>query len=622
MAAPSSIIVDQYSTLSHKELVGVAGGDSIAANYTPSWISPADRRRLSAYLVRYCYIANTARLTLPSTVTDLARRTYREYGDPAVLVDRVVAAVLGDEWQIVVDGADDDLLDGPSLPERPEPAPDDADELVKRIAAGRIAAWEAEATAAVDEWLAALDAQPRARAMQTALRHWADRSLLASHVNEAEHDAVGLGDCLYTLWPREGDWPTIAVYDPDSYFPVLDDDPTNEFPSTVHAAWEFEERVDGVTKRYVRRLTWRLVPVTSAHVVTGDDGAPAWDGGAGPLLSDAETLVDGDIVRVMPWHGDDDEPAKVTCWFSDGIWDLARVHAAKSNALDPDQATWIEPGRDLGFDFLPVVHVPNTAAGKAHFGRSIIDNVAQAFDDVAQNDGDVMSAASYIGDPTIAMSGAKAPSDGSVIAPGMVYGLGENGRMDVLDLSAGVDRLMDAGDRLQDRAWQNAGVPREVVGRATSDAASGIHLALKLAPYAQLIGSLRLPREPKYRVLLRLAAKMAMVAGALDPGPIPSARLAFGNFLPTSKAETVDMVAAALKAHAISTQTAVAMLVSAGWPIADAHAEIARIRSENTAAAKDLADATGSEAAAAEWLGIEVPAATAAPTITLPPVVP
>lgn len=95
----------------------------------------------------------------------------------------------------------------------------------------------------------------------------------------------------------------------------------------------------------------------------------------------------------------------------------------------------------------------------------------------------------------------------------------------------------------------------------------------------------------------------------------------FGNFLPTNLAETVELVGAALQAHAISTHTGVLMLVAAGLPIEDAQAEVDRIHAEATAAAKDIADATGSEQLAADWLGLDLPSAntaTAPPKVDLP----
>ena len=94
----------------------------------------------------------------------------------------------------------------------------------------------------------------------------------------------------------------------------------------------------------------------------------------------------------------------------------------------------------------------------------------------------------------------------------------------------------------------------------------------------------------------------------------------FGAFLPTDQAQTATAVAELLRAHAISTQTAVAMLVAAGFPIADARAEVERIYAEDTEAAKNVADALNSEQAAADRLGVELPQqVVAAPVVNLPP---
>lgn len=185
--------------------------------------------------------------------------------------------------------------------------------------------------------------------------------------------------------------------------------------------------------------------------------------------------------------------------------------------------------------------------------------------------------------------------------------------MDMLDMSASIDKLYDLADRLTDRLLANIGAPREVMGRVDESTASGIHLLIKYAPWAQIIGAMRIAREPKMRLLLKMVQRLAQVAGVIDPGPTAVARVRYGNFLPMDRADAIDQVARALEAHAISTQTALRILVAAGVPVDDAGAEIARIYAEDTAAAKDLADATGSEQVAADRLGVDLPAAPTVP---------
>lgn len=191
--------------------------------------------------------------------------------------------------------------------------------------------------------------------------------------------------------------------------------------------------------------------------------------------------------------------------------------------------------------------------------------------------------------------------------------------MSPLDLSAGIEKLMKAQDALHDRLYRNVGIPGDMLGRADAGDIAGITLLLRFAPFAQLVGVLRMAREPKMRLLLKFVQRLAQTGPApvLEPGPTPVARLQYGNFLPTNRAETIELVAKALQAHAISTHTAVAMLVAAGLPIDDAALEVERIRQENPEAAASLADALGSEQAAADWMGIDRPETAAPPVIEL-----
>lgn len=624
MTAPAPIVIDQYAALSHKEIIGQPT-NTRTSRYTPSWVPPDDRRRLAAYLVRDGYRRNVARL-LRRSHNGSNDDDFREYGDPGLLTDRVVSALLGDDWSIVVDGADGDLLTGPTLPERPADPAVDAHPIEQRIHQLRVQGWERDAAAAVDAWATALEAQPTARLRQTQLRAWADRVLLGGALTEAFDDMVALGDTLLVAWPNGDNWPTLTVYEPDAYLPVLPDNARGEFPDTIHAAWAFNAvDADGTRTEFVRRMTWRMIDVASTHVVTGPDGQPAWDGVDRPLLADNETIVDGHVVRHQPWHTNGEPGDTRTCWFTEAVWrtsDLLRRNETNSDTdpFDTAPAWWVNPGVDLRTDTIPAVHIPRTPSSKAHFGTSLYDGIAQALDDIGTTDSDVMSAASYCGDPTGALSGATAPKD-MVLAPGQLYGVGENGKISMLDMSAGLEKLMAHSDRLIDRALRNAGLVPEAVGMASGDAAkSGFDRLLKLAPWAQTIGLMRLSVEPKLRILLRIVVKMAMIAGAVEPGPVGDPRVQLGSFMPTDRQSLVEDVTAALTAGAISTQTAVTMLVAGGFPVADAQAEVARIRAEDAETAERIFKATGSDQLAADWLGVELPEAGPGqpPVIELP----
>jgi hypothetical protein len=248
----------------------------------------------------------------------------------------------------------------------------------------------------------------------------------------------------------------------------------------------------------------------------------------------------------MPWAEEGDEPATQTCVFSEGVWPLGTVggptNTAQTSAYIPDlseeAAIWevdeagVEQHRvDLGIDFLPVIHIPNTPASRTHFGQSSIAVVAQILDDLGQSDTDLMEVARLVAGPAIALSGAQMPAPEAVrpgtvleqqaetgsqlqIRPLAVFELGETGSMTVMDLSAGLDKMMAFGNRLEDRLLVNARIPKALVGKVSSaQAASGVALLIDAAPFAEVIGNLRMTRDPKMQLMLRQVQKLAMLQG-------------------------------------------------------------------------------------------------------------
>lgn len=605
MSAPNALILDAWSPLSHKAVVG--DGTTRAdqpSGLIKSWVPQDQRRRLAAYLVLDAYRKNCARHFLRTTGLDpdeaiLVKGKHREYGDTALIGGRIAHGVLGDDWELVVDGADDDLGEGPDLPPEPEKPGAGAHPIEQTIYEARFARWEEDLQAVADEWLEAFTSQPALQRRQDELREWADHAGLAAKLVEGEDDCVHLGDTVYALWPVQNDWPELRRYEPDAYFPVLGDDPEG-FPEKLHMAWELEETDDkGVVTKWVRRLTWELV-----DLVVGEGEDPG--------------------ARPMPWHEDGDEPATKTCVFSDGIWSLEAVGPNGIPDLSESAARWAEDEngpldrRDLLVDFIPVIHIPNTPASRTHFGQSALAVVAQILDDIGQSDTDLMEVGRLVAGPVVAFSGAEVPDDIS-IAPLASFGLGENGSMDVLDLSIGLEKMMAFGDRLGDRLHTNSHVSKSLTGKVdSSEAPSGIALLVDAAPFAQIVGTSRMTRDPKLKLKLRQAQKLAMVYGAIEPGPIPKARVAFGSYLPMDRGQVVTDVTALFAAKLISRRTAIAFLMAAGFDIEDANAEAEAIEAQDFEGAALLADALGSEAPAAEYLGLEAPAQPEAPQIDLP----
>jgi len=650
-------IIDAWSPLSHKRYVD-DGRSTVPPTLAPIWVPANHRRRLDAYTILAAYRHNIARLFLPAVLAgdqttgliDNLQSDHREYGDADLIVDRVMAGVLGDNVEIVVDGADDDLPDAPQIPDEPV-EPDNPSPLDQRIYTIRHTMWQDTANQIVDEWVQAVTDQPALRDRQQWLRQWADLEQLDAKLVEAEGDTISLGDGVYVLsWSTSKRRAVLDIYDPGFYFPVLTDD-TRDYPTKVHLAWEY---VDHDGQRWVRRLTWELAPIGMTPDGTPGNTIPVVD------VPDESTWPDGTstrrdpqgrLVRAYPWNVDDGGTiidSTVTCYFTDATWPYGELDGRHVNDFDehhPDiRFAETEDGTvaqrlDLRIDFLPVVHVPNTPAHREHFGRSALSMIAQILDDIASTDTDIQAASALAAAPVIGLSGsATLPNNGSTLVagdgtsitapptlevrPGVAFQLGENGQMNVVDLSAGLTALLELGKEQLGRLSVNSRVPPEILGRVpAASAASGVALALAFGPFNQLVGMLRLTRVQKYALLLKMVQRLAIAGGTLE-APVVPARLAFGSYLPSDRSQLVSEVTQLLAAHAISHQTGVALLVAGGLSIDDANHEVDRIRSDDPVAAKNLADATGSEQLAADWLGVTLPQQPTAPPVTLPPTPP
>jgi hypothetical protein len=119
---------------------------------------------------------------------------------------------------------------------------------------------------------------------------------------------------------------------------------------------------------------------------------------------------------------------------------------------------------------------------------------------------------------------------------------------------------------------------------------------------------------------------MSMQAGVEEvPQNWLPAKVEFGSFLPHDISAIVEQVTTLLRDKAIGRRTAVRLLVAAGINIEDATAEVDEIAQTDFDGAAKLADATGSEAVAGEYLQVDIPAPPAppgAPAIVPPPGIP
>ncbi|MER6076970.1 hypothetical protein [Streptomyces sp. NPDC001833] len=447
----------------------------------------------------------------------------REYGDASLIVDQTLSHLLGESQKIVIEGSED----------------------------GDTVAQEREGL----------------------LREWAQSEHLRMRMQHAERDAVLLGDTVYLLaWSRAKARPVLKTVDPGFYFPVLPDGALDagEYPDRVHLAWEVPEDPATGRRGTLRRVTYELGPIGADAVAT----------------------------RAYPWSS---RPGAVTCYLTDAEWDLDQLDRTDDiDTLSLARARFRTNADgemlnrlDLQLDFIPLVHVPNTINGAEHYGESSLLSAAQLLDDLAAADTDSQRASATTGSPIIGLSGARLPVDRRTgnplpvqVEPGMVWPLGESGQLSTVDTSAQLAELRSYVETLRDRLSVVTRLPASVLGTVSpAEVPSGYALQLSFGPLDAMVRSMRLAREVKYPLLLKMVQRLYQLGGVLPPGENPRAAIAFGAYLPTDLSAALDLVARGVQAGVLSLETGVRLLVDAGFPIEDAGLEVERIRADTEARA-------------------------------------
>jgi len=117
-----------------------------------------------------------------------------------------------------------------------------------------------------------------------------------------------------------------------------------------------------------------------------------------------------------------------------------------------------------------------------------------------------------------------------------------------------------------------------------------------------MVREMRLVRKTKYSLLFKMVGRFMLRNG--DVEEVFPVELKFGTYLPSDRQETMTIVQNLLTVHGISLETAVALLVAAGFPIEDAATEVLRIQSRDFDGADTLLNATGDVATVRNYLGL------------------
>ncbi|MFF9632919.1 hypothetical protein [Streptomyces fradiae] len=603
-----NLVIDAWSWLNYKPVFNDTRGMPYRRAFpeaTATWVPADDERRLAAYKLLAAYDNNQAGELASLRDGDTARER-REFGDPSMFVDTLTAHVMGREQHIVVPGA--------------EHAPTRSDD---NDSGGDTAAAAAR--------------------VQALLRDWAEAELLPMRMLQTERTTVLLGDGVYLLyWDPAKRRARIKTFDPGFYFPYLsEDDDGADYPDRVHLAWELpEDRRRGLPAR-LRRITYELDWIRPATASGMDpsgrpvrapvmsDPDPDSDTPPTPVLGQGDRVdTTGAISRLYPWNA---EPAYRTCYLTDATWDLSDLkghYDVDSLPMDKAQYATGPDGEvldrlDLYLDFVPVVHVPNTVppAGE-HWGQSSLAKALQVFDELSGTDTDSSKASATTGSPIVALSGKSTGRSHMEVGPGVLFELGEGGRMDTVNTAPQLAELRNHRHDLADLAASVVRLPAVSLGTMDpSKVPSGYALELSLGPLDSLIAGMRLARAHKYALLLKFVQRIHLAGQHPDWAgvtPLP-ARLEFGPYTPTDQAAVLGQVATAYEKRLISLETAVRMLTSAGWPIDDAETEIELIESRMFEQARYLADALGNPDEVAAFLHREPPAEPEPPALQLPP---
>lgn len=524
--------------------------------YTGEWVPEDHRDRLRQYEIFRALFDNRFGPLLRNTE---AGQRLREYGDYALIVETSRDAVLGDQISIEVPGSADTDNAG-------------------------------------------------AIARQQLLDQWAQRERWASKIFRGETDAAAVGDCVYELRP-DGDRLRLRAHDPESFFPVwLSSE--GEFEE-AYLAWE--EKNNG---QYLPKSDDTLTRTRSP----GRAPSGRFESGGQRNLRDLRNR-DGEVVlyrrhyQLMDLEAARDAGVQVltgaersmvcvvtAAWYRIEVgrsaeaatgWDRLQV-LAYEQTRDGREINRL----DTGFDEVPLFYVPNKEATNQPWGLPEGESILHALLDLRQDHADLKENTFANAFPVLydenPPAAAGPPRPGGVqhrseekYQPGRIY----NGRkLGVVDLSAGNELLLRHEEFLVGKALRNSRTSAILAGvQDAGQVPSGYAMTIAMIPTLSKTVAKRTTRRDKLGMMLKHVLRWhrdwadpadfghtgGWPAGMWDDdAAFPS----FGSIIPIDKAQVAQIVRDLSMADRISDETAVAMLMAAGFPIDDAVAEIERLR--------------------------------------------
>lgn len=573
-------IIDRYSGFDHRVSEGL--GTLVTP---PGWITKLeDKRRIISYRVAKAAQETVVRFFHERDTPGASDYWQnREHGHAAAYIDRLTGAILGEDAQIQVDGAVKLVPNQPALPRKPDPIPDDADEIDSLVAEASRRFYLSECRRLVAEWETRAAEQPRKIARQQYLQRWAKTHQFWQKMSENEQEHVTpLGDGVVILSIGQDGQPKVEIAAPDGFIKVWDENSRSEFPERVHLAWEYAKNMpDGSLQNRLRRVTYELLPV-------GSPWQPKYQSGPATqrcFYTEAEWILSN--------HSTFDDRTGRPVDIDDLPLDKA-IFIAVENPFEPGQL--VEAFRvPLPMDWIPVVHVKH-ALGP--WGRSAFARVMALLDDMNAIDTAAALVANLCGEPPILFSGGVVEED-LVLGAAAAINLGPDGKGAKLGFADELRALIEMNGSLERQFMKMTSLSSELSGRENNEQ-SGRAIGLKMTPFRQTILWARLARQFSYDLILKFVQRLAIIAESegFEGTDVMDATLRWGTFIPEDLSGLVELITLLRDRGLLTDSDVYDLLVAAGLDIADPDASLQELRSMNVRIAAPLQQILGRKAAA------------------------